>query len=239
MVKNYKESNKIDIFSSLPAELILKILSFTKSSEIIEYCKTNRRNNIIYKNNNNLLSKYALHNDYGFNNFSNKYDYSSIISYLKNIWPMLSTEPILFNYNKMLERITHFNSIGIDIDVLRFLVANGADNYKDCIKSCVKFNNYTVFSYFVQEVSFDITYHGDYFLALCDIAFTNPNIYEDKRILEYLIKNSRQHLTRGYLEWLYETLLEYGSVPMADYVQLLIDNNYTETVSEFLQNYRD
>ena len=62
---------------------------------------------------------------------------------------------------------------------------------------------------------------------------------EDKRILEYLIKNSRQHLTRGYLEWLYETLLEYGSVPMADYVQLLIDNNYTETVSEFLQNYRD
>ena len=85
-----------------------------------------------------------------------------------------------------MERITHFNSIGIDIDVLRFLVANGADNYKDCIKSCVKFNNYTVFSYFVQEVSFDITYHGDYFLALCDIAFTNPNIYEDKRILEEL-----------------------------------------------------
>jgi hypothetical protein len=223
--------------SDLPPEMILQTLSHMKSSEIVEYCKINRHINTICKLNRNLISRYALQNNYGFNNFPSKYDYSSIMSYMNKRFK----DNNQINYKEMLKSVIKDHRM----DVLRFLVVNGVKDYEDAVNYAVVYDNYDAFVYFIEDLGFDITKATEdaefYFNDLCIIAFTNPYVYQKPEILEYIIKNYRQHFTQDFLESVYYLLLEGGSVPLADYVQLIMDSDSLElpTVSHFLETYMD
>lgn len=220
-----KDSSKL---STLPTELILETLSHMKSNKIIEYCTINRRINTICKKNRDIISKYALQNDYGFTKFPSKYNYSSIMSYIHK-------RPGFDNNKQLINAV-----IDNRMDVLQFLVTNGANAYNDAVKTAVIYNNYKMFLYFIEQLEFDITNNEFYFNNLCVLAFTNPYIYENSEIVEYIIKHYYKNLTQDFLETLYQILLEENSVPLADYVQLLmnaVDITKVESLSEFLNDY--
>ena len=134
------------------------------------------------------------------------------------------------------------------MDVLRFLVANGANMYGDAVNTAVVYNNYDAFVYFIEELGFNITNpvvdeeeSEFYFIDLCMNAFTNPYVYQRPEILEYLIEHYNQHFTQDFLESLYMILLEGGSIELADYVQLIMESDETEipSLSHFLETYMD
>jgi hypothetical protein len=132
-------------FENLPDDIILEFLSHMNSRQIVNTCKANRNVNRLCKSNRNLITKYSLKNDYGFTIFPQNYDYISIRSYMVETFGMSAYK--FNNRNRMLMDVVKDNRI----DVLRFLVANGANIFEDAVTTAVKYKKIDALKYFIEE----------------------------------------------------------------------------------------
>jgi len=221
-------------FENLPDDIILEFLSHMNSRQIVNTCKANRNVNRLCKSNRNLITKYSLKNDYGFTIFPQNYDYISIRSYMVETFGMSAYK--FNNRNRMLMDVVKDNRI----DVLRFLVANGANIFEDAVTTAVKYKKIDALKYFIEELHFDITNVEDdilYFEDLCVEAFLDEDVKNNPIIIDYLVKNYRQFLTHDLLERIHNFLIIgfFDDVDVADYVTYLMNSNDFISLTEFLR----
>jgi len=142
----------MDNIKDQPVELILEYISHLKYKDIQELCRTNTRINKICKANKNTIAKYVLQNDYLFTNFPNYIDYTSVVKYIQEIHDIF---PYPF---KNLEKRSKWKTDVLEwaaswgrLQIVEFLIKNGANNLNKLLLNAVKNNNLEIVKLFVEN----------------------------------------------------------------------------------------